>query len=114
MDNQLSLLSEIEAQRWGIPGLIGWFSIFLGVCLTAWQLYRYGKTRNERWTAALGAGFLGSQIALVTHGLMDAVTWGMIRPAPLVWGLWGTAVAAWMIIVVPQMQVNEPLAESQP
>jgi putative inorganic carbon (HCO3(-)) transporter len=93
-----NLLLQIAVDL-GIPGFIGWFSIFLGVCLISWQLNRFGKANNDPWAGAIGAGFLGSQVALVLHGLMDAVTWGMIRPAPLVWGLWGTAIAAWMIMV---------------
>jgi hypothetical protein len=32
--------------------------------------------------AGLGAGLLHSQLALVLHGLTDAVTWGMVRLAP--------------------------------
>jgi len=93
----------------GIPGLIAWLSIFLGVCLSAWQLYKYGKNNLDGWAAGLGAGFLGSQLALIIHGSMDAVTWGMVRPAPLVWGLWGTAVAAWLVLVV-QRQKQKPAA----
>ena len=95
-----NLLLQIAVDL-GIPGFIGWLSVWLGVCFTAFHLNRYGKSHQDNWAAALGAGFLGSQIALFTHGLMDAVTWGMIRPAPLVWGLWGTAIAAWLILVPP-------------
>ncbi len=96
----------------GIPGFIGWFSVYMGVCLAAWQLNRFGKKHHDHWAAALGAGFLGSQVTLVVHGLMDAVTWGMIRPAPLVWGLWGTAVAAWMLIAVPKLHATKPEIEA--
>jgi putative inorganic carbon (HCO3(-)) transporter len=37
---------------------------------------------------------LCSQLALGVHGLFDAVTWGMVRPAPLIWAIWGLALAA--------------------
>jgi putative inorganic carbon (HCO3(-)) transporter len=84
----------------GIPGLIAWLSIYFVVGFTSWQLYRYGMKRGDRLAAALGAGFLGSQAVLLIHGMMDAVTWGMIRPAPLVWGLWGTAIASWLLLKV--------------
>ena len=84
----------------GIPGLIAWLSILFGVTLTAWQLFRHGKNNGDHWAAALGAGFLGSQLALLVHGLTDAVTWGMVRSAPLVWAIWGGAIAAWYVILV--------------
>jgi putative inorganic carbon (HCO3(-)) transporter len=60
----------------GIPGLIAWLSIFLGICLSGWQLYKFGKDNHDSWVAGLGVGFLGSQLALVIHGMFDAVTWG--------------------------------------
>jgi len=90
----------------GIPGFIAWFSIFLGICWSSWQLYKFGKNTQNSWGAALGAGFLGCQLALAIHGIMDAVTWGMIRPAPLVWAIWGTAIAAWNVLFVKQRYLN--------
>lgn len=78
----------------GIMGLIAWLAIFLGVIASAWSLYRRGMPQRNRFAAGLGAGLFCSQIALAVHGLTDAVTWGMVRPAPLVWALWGIAVAA--------------------
>jgi len=78
----------------GLPGLIAWLSIFGVVALSAWRVYRLGMRIQNGWVAALGAGLLASQLALAVHGLTDAVTWGMVRPAPLVWALWGLAVAA--------------------
>ncbi len=84
----------------GIPGLIAWLSICFVTGFTSWQLYRHGIKHNDRRAAALGAGFLGSQTVLLVHGMMDAIIWGMIRSAPLLWGLWGTAIAAWLLIKV--------------
>ncbi len=81
----------------GIPGLIAWLSILLLVCVAAWQVYRHGVMQHNGWLAGAGAGLLASQVALVVHGLTDAVTWGMVRPAPLVWGIWGLTLAAWNI-----------------
>jgi len=43
-----NLLLQIAVDL-GIPGFIGWFSIFLGVCLVTWQLNRYGKNHHDRW-----------------------------------------------------------------
>lgn len=84
----------------GIPALIAWLAILLLVMLSAWQLYQVGRLKSDGWIAGIGAGLLCSQIALMVHGLTDAVTWGMVRPAPIVWGLWGLTFAAWRILVV--------------
>ncbi len=78
----------------GIPGLIAWCVILSLASLASWQLYRLGRLRMNALAAGLGAGLLCSQVALVIHGLTDAVTWGMVRPAPLVWVVWALAIAA--------------------
>jgi putative inorganic carbon (hco3(-)) transporter len=81
----------------GIPGLIAWLAILLVVIALSWKQYRYGRVHQNVQCAALGAGLLSSQLALVVHGMTDAVTWGMVRPAPLVWAIWGLAVAGWYV-----------------
>jgi putative inorganic carbon (hco3(-)) transporter len=81
----------------GLPGFAAWLTVLGLVILSAWQVYSFAKVKNDRWMAGLGAGLFGSQVALCVHGLLDAVTWGMVRPAPLVWGVWGLTVAAWML-----------------
>ena len=83
----------------GIPGLIGWLAILLVIFALSWKLYRYGRVHQNVQCAALGAGLLCSQMALVVHGMTDAVTWGMVRPAPLVWAIWGLAVAGWYVYI---------------
>jgi putative inorganic carbon (HCO3(-)) transporter len=80
----------------GLPGLAAWFGIAGVVAGCAWQVYRAGL-RQVGWLAGLGAGLLAAQTALAVHGLVDAVTWGT-RPAILVWGLWGLALAAWILV----------------
>jgi putative inorganic carbon (HCO3(-)) transporter len=77
----------------GIPGLIAWCAILGLVSLSSWQLYRLGRVKMNALAAGLGAGLLSSQVALVVHGLTDAVTWGMVKPAPLVWVVWAVAIA---------------------
>ncbi len=81
----------------GLPGLIAWLAILLVVCASSWQTYRYASSMGNGWLAGVGAGLFCSQVALVVHGMTDAVTWGMVRPAVLVWGLWGIAIASWQI-----------------
>jgi exopolysaccharide biosynthesis WecB/TagA/CpsF family protein len=84
----------------GIPGLIFWLGAFGAITAAMWNSFQ--QTRDfepgRRWLPGLAAGFLGSQAALVFHGLLDATTWGMVRPAPLVWGLWGAACAAFLVL----------------
>lgn len=82
----------------GVPGLAAWLAIFIIVIFAAVQLFRNGRQKQDRQRTALGLGVLGSQAALFFHGLTDAVTWGMVRPAPLVWAIWGLAVAGWLML----------------
>jgi len=75
----------------GIPGLIAWLAGWLGVMWMGWRLYRTAPAALAR---AAGAGVLLSQVVVGVHGLFDAVVWGQIRSAPLLWLLWGLAAAA--------------------
>ncbi len=87
----------------GITGLIAWMAILWSMTVTAWQVYKYGRRTQNGWCAGLGAGLLCSQVALATHGVIDAVTWGMVRPAPIVWALWGLTVSSAMVCFLPQL-----------
>ena len=82
----------------GIPGLIGWLSILIGIMVIAWRVYRQGGDYKKQWFAGLGAGLFLSQIALFIHGMVDAVTWGVIRLTPIVWMVWGLVVASYFVI----------------
>ena len=78
----------------GIPGLIAWLAILLGAFYSAWRVQREAARSKLIWMRGFAVGLLACQAALVVHGMVDAVAWGMVRPAPLVWGLWGLAAAA--------------------
>ena len=78
----------------GVPGLIAWLGILLSGFIAAGRVYAVGLSPGRTQIIAMGAGLLLSQLALITHGLLDAVTWGMVRPAPFVWIVWGMAMAA--------------------
>jgi putative inorganic carbon (HCO3(-)) transporter len=78
----------------GLPGLIAWLSVWGLVAWAAWRVYRWGRLHADAWAAGLGAGGLCVQVALMVHGITDAVTWGMVRPAPIIWAIWGLMVAA--------------------
>jgi len=80
----------------GLPGLAAWLFIGFVVLRCSWQVYCVGG-RSAGWLTGFGAGLIGSLAALAIHGLVDAATWGT-RPAVVVWGLWGLAVAARVFI----------------
>lgn len=77
----------------GLPGLIAWLAALGAATYAAWQAFWRGLATGDGLRAGLAAGLLGAQLVLVTHGMLDAVFWGMVRPAVLVWALWGVAVA---------------------
>jgi len=76
----------------GVPGLAAWVICLVMATICAWRIYQPRSNRTE-WLTGVAAGLVGSQVALAVHGVIDAVTWGIVRPAPLVWALWGLAVA---------------------
>ncbi len=84
----------------GIPGLIAWLSILLIMIVISWQVYKAGYIDGNNLIRGVGAGLLGSLLALAVQGIFDSVTWGMVRPAPIVWVLWGLAIASWNLFCV--------------
>jgi len=80
----------------GLPGLAAWLTMAIIVVRCAWQIYRAGL-RQMDWLAGMGAGLLAALVALAIHGIVDAATWGS-RPAVVVWGLWGLAIAGWLMV----------------
>jgi putative inorganic carbon (HCO3(-)) transporter len=85
----------------GLPGLAAWLACWAPTLLLAGQMFRAaqpGRAAPAELDLARGlaAGLLVSNLALGLHGLTDAVVWGMVRPAPLVWALWGLCAAGWV------------------
>jgi putative inorganic carbon (HCO3(-)) transporter len=91
----------------GIPGLIAWLALWMVVTVVAWQTYRHGRSQQDSIRQVLGAGLLGSQVALAAHGLVDAVSWGAVRTAIVTWVIWGLAMAAGNLWV-RQLRTNGP------
>jgi putative inorganic carbon (HCO3(-)) transporter len=77
----------------GIPGFIAWLSIFITMTYLAADLSRL---KLNKTLSGIGIGLLGMHTAMGIHGMFDAVVWGTVRPAPLVWGLWGITTSAWL------------------
>jgi putative inorganic carbon (hco3(-)) transporter len=83
----------------GVVGLLAWLSIVALLIRAAWRVYRSGRARGEAWTAGLGAGLIASHGAMLTHGVFDAVVWGMVRTAVMVWVVWAFATIAQRLLV---------------
>jgi putative inorganic carbon (hco3(-)) transporter len=96
----------------GLPGLIAWLAIVGLVCIASWQVYQAGRAAQNAWVAGLGAGLLAAQAALIVHGFTDAVTWGVVRAAPLIWVVWGLAVAAANLCATSQSFSNSNASEA--
>lgn len=86
----------------GIPGLVAWLAILLNIIWISWRLFRKGMRENHRWLAGFGGALLCSQVILLVHGIVDDVTWG-VRPEPILWGVWGLAVSAYLLYCSPEM-----------
>jgi len=108
-----NLLLQIAVDL-GIPGLVGWLIVFGATTFQAFRVYRYGRLHMNGLLAGLGAGLLCSQLALAVHGMTDAVTWGMVRPAPIVWALWGLITAIDHLTHSPPLRVAKETGMADP
>jgi putative inorganic carbon (hco3(-)) transporter len=58
----------------GLPGLIAYLALLFNLLVMVSNVLRRRSRNSLHW--ALAAGAFGSLMALLTHGLLDAVTWG--------------------------------------
>lgn len=77
----------------GIPGFIAWMFVFTLLTVSIWKTYLQSIRLYDTTISGFSAGLLGAQFAIVVHGLFDAVTWGMVRPSVIIWGVWGIGLA---------------------
>lgn len=105
VDHAHNLFLQIAVDL-GIPGLISWISAFLLVILSSWKVFRRGTEAQDGLMAGVGAGMLASQLALLMQGMLDAVVWGMVRSAPLIWVLWGLPCASLIVLERWRMMPN--------
>ncbi len=98
----------------GIPGLIAWLTLFFVVLKQGWTMLQDGRRTNKRWLSNIGIAIICSQTALITHGMVDAVTWGMIRPAPIVWVVWGLALAYTKAMSQEQTEDSQQTSQKNP
>ncbi len=78
----------------GIPGLAAWTGLLGLAALRSGQVLAAARREGDGWSAGLGAGLLAAQIALATHGIVDAAVWGA-HSGLAVWGLWGLCAVAY-------------------
>lgn len=94
-----NLFLQIAADL-GMIALICWFAIAIFVIFGLCTIIKYNARHIEQPDFLLrylfATALLGSQTALLTHGFVDAVTWGGVRIAPFVWLLWGIAIALYL------------------
>lgn len=82
----------------GIPGLVLWLGVLITTFVAAWKVFRTARRWQQPWLAAIGAGLIGCQLAIIIHGMFDSVLWSEVRTAPLIWWLWGLTMAALNLI----------------
>lgn len=88
----------------GLPGLSAWLALVLIVLTISGQLLQMGQTTNNSWLAGLSAGLLASQLAMLVHGITDAVLWGS-KPAVILWVVWGIGLATFRLYQTPILAV---------
>lgn len=93
-DHAHNLLLQIGVDL-GMIGLIAYLGLWLAATLGAWRAFRRLRRAGQPGLAplaALAAGAGAGLIALMVHGMFDAVTWGT-KPAFLAWAVLGLGVA---------------------
>ena len=73
----------------GIPGMIAYMALWLGLAWMLWQAWRQAR---DGWLRALALGFAGCLAAYFVYGLVDTVALGA-RPGFVFWGLVGLIAA---------------------
>lgn len=93
----------------GIPGLIAFMSIVLGVCFSAaWCIHRSAADPIRRVTAWAG---IASLVAMLIHGMVDATAWIIGWGAPLPWLIFGLLMAAVLHADAPEAEFEDRVPE---
>ena len=78
----------------GIPGLIAFLAMLTSTLFMAARAYVVSRRLGEKTLTGISLGLLGGLVALVIHGLVDAVTWGS-KASFLPWLLFAATVIAY-------------------
>lgn len=93
IDHAHNIFLQIGSEL-GLLALICWIAMELIIISAAFCAYRDAAEMRLR---GVGAASLVAQISLLIHGLIDAPLWNT-RPAPFVWGVWGLAIASFLVM----------------
>ena len=78
----------------GIPGLIAYLALWLGLAGLLWQSWRQA---GKGWLRRLTVGFAGCLVAYFVYGLLDTIALGA-RPGFIFWGLVGLVAALHRVV----------------
>jgi putative inorganic carbon (HCO3(-)) transporter len=79
----------------GIPGLVAYLSLWLGM---GWMLLQIWRTAEDVWIRALALGFSSSLVAYFIYGVTDAIALGA-RPGFIFWLLLGLVTGLHRLVV---------------
>jgi putative inorganic carbon (HCO3(-)) transporter len=79
----------------GIPGLVAYLSLWLGM---GWMLLQIWRNAEDVWIRALALGFSSSLVAYFIYGVTDAIALGA-RPGFIFWLLLGLVTGLHRLVV---------------
>lgn len=96
----------------GIPGLLAWLAVFFISITNGFKSFIYSRQYKNELLMASGIALTSGIVAMALHGITDAVTWGMVRPAPLVWMFWAAAQATVRLVDENQNASTKVISDS--
>ncbi|MBI3942858.1 MAG: O-antigen ligase family protein [Chloroflexi bacterium] len=78
----------------GIPGLVAFIALILSIAMVGFAGWRHWQKTATSEMQGLILGSLGALCVMLIHGMVDAVTWNLNKPALLVWAALGLLSAA--------------------
>ena len=82
----------------GLPGLISFLSLYGGSLWLAWTGCQRARSWGRADEKALFLGLFAGLVAMGLHGMVDAVTWGIVKPAIVPWWVMGLVAAATRVL----------------
>jgi hypothetical protein len=86
-----SLLLQVGVDA-GIGGMVSVVAVLLYAIDSAGRVAATALRDDQSDIRAVAIGLLSSVAAVLTHGLVDAIPWGTVKPAPIFWLIVGLAI----------------------